>query len=164
MAGPAETGAAAVGTEMVRLRRTMESMRTRVLEHGVHGVEGSALAALFHLVKLGDQRSSALAERLGLDPSTMSRHVTALVGVGHVERVSDPDDGRASLLRATASGRRAFADTQRLRNRLLGVALGSWSPADVDAFARSLGRFNDSFDDLDIDHLDISPFVREDTP
>lgn len=154
----------ALGAELVRLRRTVETIRGRVLAHGAHGVEGSALAALFHLVKEGDQRSSSLAERLGLDPSTMSRHVAALVRSGHVARVSDPDDGRAALLHATDAGRRAFADTQRLRTRLLDVALADWEPTEVDDLARMLHRFNDTFAELDLDRLLTDPAVLEDTP
>lgn len=154
----------ALGAELVRLRRTLETIRGRVLAHGAHGVEGSALGALFHLVKEGDQRSSTLAERLGLDPSTMSRHVAALVRSGHVARVSDPDDGRAALLHATDAGRKAFADTQRLRTRLLGVALADWEPTEVDELARVLHRFNGTFADLDLDRLLTEPDVREDVP
>lgn len=161
---PATSSTAAVGSELVRLRRTLEAIRGRVLERGAHGVEGSALAALSHLVKDGDQRASTLAERLGLDPSTMSRHVAALVRSGHVERVSDPEDGRAALLRATDAGRQAFAGTQRLRTRLLDVALASWDPAEVDALARGLGHFNDTFAELHLDAVLADPWVREDTP
>lgn len=153
----------ALGSEMVRLRRTLEAIRGRVLAHGSNGVEGSALAALFHLVKEGDQRSSALAERLGLDPSTMSRHVATLVRSGHVARVSDPEDGRASLLRATEAGRRAFEDTQRLRTRLLDVALADWDPAEVEHLARALQRFNDTFTEPDLEGLLPHPSVRKDT-
>lgn len=143
----------AVGDELLRLRRIMESIRSRVLEHGAHGVEGSALSVLFHLVRTGDQRASALAGRVDLDPSTMSRHVTALVRSGHVERVPDPEDGRASLLRASDAGRRALTDTMRLRSQLIDSALRDWSEDDVQTFVRSLRTFNDCFAHLDIDAI-----------
>ena len=65
------------------------------------GVEWAAYGLLFQLVNDGPRRSSALAETACVDPSTVSRQVAQLVKAGLVERQSDPEDGRASLLVAT---------------------------------------------------------------
>ena len=44
-------------------------------------------------------RTTALAEQVGVDPSTMSRHVTVLEpGRATCTRTADPDDGRAQAL------------------------------------------------------------------
>lgn len=149
-----ELGPDGVGMQLVRLKRSMESFRSRVLVAGGHGLEGSGLAVLFHLTTGGPSRTSGLAELLGLDPSTTSRHVASLERSGHVERVPDPDDGRAWLVQASLSGRRAFEDTRALRNALVARALDSWEPAEVDAFAAALARFNDSVATLDDGPLD----------
>ncbi len=61
--------------------------------------------ALEVLAEQGPQRSQALSAALRLDKSTTTRVVDALVRKGYVERLPDPDDGRAVSLSITASGR-----------------------------------------------------------
>ncbi len=162
------SGPDGVGMELVRLKKSMEAFRVRVA--GGQGLEGSGLAVLFHLVTGGPARTTQLAELLGLDPSTTSRHVAALERSGHVQRVADPDDGRAWLVQASSSGHRAFADTRALRNALLDRVLSDWDPADVHAFAATLARFNDavlSLDDttvVELAHLPPLTSTRPTTP
>jgi DNA-binding MarR family transcriptional regulator len=55
-------------------------------------------------------RSSDLAARAGLDPSTVSRAVAGLVTQGLVTREADPHDGRATLLVVTPAGHAALSD------------------------------------------------------
>ncbi len=141
-------GADQVGLQLVRLRKSMEAFRARVLEASGHGLEGSGLAVLYHLTTAGPMRTSALADLLGLDPSTTSRHVGGLERSGHVERFPDPDDGRAWLVGATRAGATAFEDTRALRNSLVKRVMQDWTPEQVAAFAAALARFNDSVSDL----------------
>ncbi|MFJ6673969.1 MarR family winged helix-turn-helix transcriptional regulator [Actinosynnema sp. NPDC091369] len=81
-----------------------------------------------------------LAASAGLDPSTVSRAVAALVANGLVERRADPADGRASILVVTERGHAALADARDWYDRLLGRALADWSPEEVEALTRALGR------------------------
>ena len=145
----------------MRLKRSMETFRVRVHVASGHGLEGSGLGVLHHLTAVGPTRLSRLAELLGLDPSTTSRHVSALERSGHVERVADPDDRRAWLVQASESGHQAFQHARALRNALLDRVLGDWDPAEVDALAAALARFNDAVSTLDdraVDELaDLSP-------
>lgn len=71
-----------------------------------HDVSVTQCYALETLTEVGPMRPGALAERLFLDKSTTSRVVSALVRKGYVEQRADPTDGRATTLRATASGER----------------------------------------------------------
>jgi DNA-binding MarR family transcriptional regulator len=69
-------------------------------------------------MRLGD-----LAAREGVAPPTLSRIIAALVESGLVLREADPQDGRASLVRATAEGERVMAGVRsdrlhELHNRL----------------------------------------------
>jgi DNA-binding MarR family transcriptional regulator len=57
-------------------------------------------------------RVTALAQAARITKQSMSALVEHLERTGYVERVDDPDDGRASRLRLTARGR-AFADDVR---------------------------------------------------
>ncbi|ONI84733.1 MarR family transcriptional regulator [Saccharothrix sp. ALI-22-I] len=81
-----------------------------------------------------------LATRAGLDPSTVSRAVAALVANGLVERRADPDDGRASILVVTERGRAELADARDWYDRLLRTALADWNPTEVEALTSALGR------------------------
>ncbi len=133
-----------VGMQLVRLKRSMEAFRIRVQGSRTTGLEGSGLGVLHHLTTQGPVRTSRLAELLGLDPSTTSRHVAALERSGHVERVADPDDGRAWLVQASPAGHEAFSHARAVRTALVDRVLAGWEPAEVDAFAAALARFNDS--------------------
>ncbi|MFC7655700.1 MarR family winged helix-turn-helix transcriptional regulator [Pseudonocardia benzenivorans] len=88
----------------MRLVRLIErAYALHQIEHP-DGVERATYVLLVHLVKDGPYRSRALADAVHSDPSTVSRQVAHLVRLGLVERVTDPDDGRAVLLVATDEG------------------------------------------------------------
>lgn len=149
-------GPDAVGMQLVRLKKSMEAFRVRVQAVSGSGLEGSHLGVLHHLSSDGPVRLSRLADLLGLDPSTTSRHVAALERSGHVERVADPDDRRAWLVQVSPAGRHAFDTARAMRTALLTRVLDDWDPAEVDAFAAALVRFNDAvlcLDDHAVDEL-----------
>jgi DNA-binding MarR family transcriptional regulator len=54
-------------------------------------------------------RVSVLAERAQMSKQSMAELVAHLERHGYVERVPDPADGRARLVRATARGRKTYA-------------------------------------------------------
>jgi DNA-binding MarR family transcriptional regulator len=138
----------ALGEQVIRLQRAFAGMRQQLSATGAtsgDGVEWAAYGLLFQLVNDGPRRSSALAERACVDPSTVSRQVAQLVKAGLVERQSDPEDGRASLLVATDRGRAAYAAKQEHRQRMFARVLDGWVDADVAALTALLTRFNDSF-------------------
>jgi DNA-binding MarR family transcriptional regulator len=89
----------------------------------------------------------ALAEEVHSDPSTISRQVGQLVRLGLVERTADPADGRATLLAATAEGRRVFEENRRRRNEHLADLLSPWPDGDRRALAALLARFADDYED-----------------
>ncbi len=70
-----------------------------------HDISVTQCYALETLVEHGPMRLGDLSERLFLDKSTTSRVVRALVKKGYVGQHADPEDGRATALRATGAGR-----------------------------------------------------------
>ena len=52
----------------------------------------------------GAVRPTALAEIVGMRPTSLSNHLRRLTESGHVRRRSDPTDGRAALVSLTAKG------------------------------------------------------------
>ena len=82
----------------------------------------------------GPRRIGALADDLGVNQSNASRLVARLAEQGLVQRVTDPADGRASVVEATAAGRRVLdaVSDHRLREIRAVVAAmppESWRPA-----------------------------------
>ncbi|MGH9101502.1 MAG: MarR family winged helix-turn-helix transcriptional regulator [Acidimicrobiales bacterium] len=79
--------------------------------------------ALATVVECGPLRLSELAERLGIDASTLTPRVRQLVADGLVERSEDPADRRAARIVVTPAGQEAFAALRTARRELLDEAL-----------------------------------------
>ena len=107
--------------------------------------ERAALVLLFPLVRAGPLRQGALAEMIHADPSTVSRHVAALVERGLVRRVADEFDGRASRLVVTDAGHAALETLRGERESHLERVTSGWSDADLTTFTTLFGRLLDDF-------------------
>ena len=90
-------------------------------------------------------RTTALAEQVGVDPSTMSRHVTVLDQAGYVTRTADPDDGRAQAIALTPAGREVMETVRTARHDLITDVLVEWDDSDRTHLAALLGRLADDF-------------------
>lgn len=63
-------------------------------------------------------RLTDLAERAMMTKQSVGEVTTDLARLGYVERVPDPEDGRAKLIRLTPKGREAYAAGLRLIDEL----------------------------------------------
>lgn len=151
-----------LGDALVHLLKVMERTSAQLSARRGDGVDKAAFGVLFRLLQDGPQRSGALAESLLADPSTVSRHVAHLVGLGHVQRAADPDDGRATVLVATEAGR-AFAEGLRTRrNETIAGVVADWSVTDRTRLHTLLARFT-----ADLEHhrpqllAEATPTARE---
>jgi DNA-binding MarR family transcriptional regulator len=140
---------AAVADNLTALLRTFGRARARLLAAAQHDVEWSAHIILKCLHSEGEMRASALAECLHSDPSTVSRQVAALVKEGLLERRSDPEDGRASLLALTPAADAVLADHDEIRLEHFARVLDGWSETDLRRFAALLRRFTAAYETAD---------------
>lgn len=90
---------------------------------------------------------AAVAQDLGVAPSTASRLVDRAVATQAIERTPSSRDGRRAVLRVTPAGERLIAAATGSRLDYLGRVLDGWSVRDVATLARLLDRFADRVHD-----------------
>ena len=89
-------------------RALSEELIERLAAHG-HGEVRYAHGNVLQFLDDAGTRVSTLAARAQMTKQSMAQLVAHLEAHGYVERVPDPADGRAKLVRATARGRDVFA-------------------------------------------------------
>jgi DNA-binding MarR family transcriptional regulator len=102
---PRRSSQDAVTDAVIGASRALVGMAVRSLSSTSTEVTMVQHRALVVLAYQGDQRVADLADNLGVNSSTVTRLVTRLVRKRFVERLADPDDGRATVLALTAKGR-----------------------------------------------------------
>jgi len=96
----------------ILLREPFRTMNARLLERlegRGHPEVRSAHGNVFQYLDDEGTRVSLLAERAQVSKQAMAQLVAHLEVHGYVERVPDPRDGRAKLVRATDRGRDVYA-------------------------------------------------------
>jgi DNA-binding MarR family transcriptional regulator len=98
-------------TAAVAMAKTIKQARAALVEAILRG--GSELrpahTQVFEHLDPEGTRLTSLADRVGMSHQAMGELVGELVTQGYLERVPDPADGRARLLRATVRGERERA-------------------------------------------------------
>src|ERR671913_794295 len=127
--------------QLPRFMRVIHALKSQAAR--ADSRDRAALVLLFPLVRLGPLRQGALADLVHADPSTVSRHVGALVEQGLVRRVADESDGRASRLVVTEDGHAALDVLRREREAHLARATARWDTADLATLTTLFGRLVD---------------------
>lgn len=130
--------------EVTVLLRRAERVRLGAAERAGSSLDRSGYLLLLVLSEMGPVGVTALAQRLALDASTITRQIARLVETGLVIREPDPDDRRAVRHRLTPSGRRELGHLRDARRQLFSELLDDWSDDDRERFARLLVRFNEA--------------------
>ena len=139
--------------ELLRLEQEVGVLIRRVKRvigeraRAVHpDLQPASYLMLSHLVSSGPQRSSVLSERFGVDKGAISRQVQHLCELGLLERTPDPEDGRATLVSASADAVTRMEALNRDRRRWLDEQLAEWSEDDLREFVTGLARYNEALD------------------
>jgi DNA-binding MarR family transcriptional regulator len=93
-------------------RRAAAIYDSRLEPAGLNIGQFGLLAQILGLTQIMPAGASlgTVAERFGMDPTTLNRSIKPLVAAGWVEIKTDPNDRRARLVSATASGRDKIAE------------------------------------------------------
>ena len=129
-------------SEISSLVRGLKDLNAHAIAASGLRIEPAGMHVLGRLATLGPVRLTELAAALGLDPSSVSRQVTAVERAGYVVREADPDDGRATRLVLTEKGHRAVDLVQAKRAQALTVLTPGWTATDLEELATRLARLN----------------------
>jgi DNA-binding MarR family transcriptional regulator len=137
--------------QLARLERALDHVAFNLHDPRLHdwdereaGVRiGRNLHPTFVMIAdYGPMRTTDLSDRLGLETSTVSRYVSALVEEGLVERAGDPADGRVRMVRVTKGGKEVLGKLWKLYRDLLDDALAGFDVEEREMFVRLLDRFS----------------------
>lgn len=91
-------------------------------------------------------RVSELADRVGLDPSTLSRLTRSLERAGYLDRNQDPRDARAAQMRISDRGEAAMQQALQWRTTMIAQAFAGWSAQERSRFVSLGTRFASCFE------------------
>ncbi|MCU1485679.1 MAG: transcriptional regulator, MarR family [Actinomycetia bacterium] len=136
-----------IESAIARISRVSNSRagRKRIEDRSGIPLAQAAISTLSAVCRMGPARIGAIAEDVQLHQSRVSREVAKLVDAGFAEQLTDPNDGRATLVVATDKGRDA-----RERYRIAAYEgvydlLLDWPPDDVRRLAHLITKLADEF-------------------
>ena len=122
-------------------RGTRRRLHDHIVEEAGVEIDRAAYLVLRELEAVGPIRVTELATKLSVDPSTMSRHISALQRRGWIERTPDPADGRATLVAVSRTGARTIRRVEAGRRNILTAVLSQWDGEDQAALVALMTRF-----------------------
>lgn len=143
MQSATEAPEATIHTALTGLMAQWASPATQsmvALEAGVE-IDPFDIAPLYSLGTHGSVRASDLAHSLQISRPTMSKQLARLESRGLVQREPDGRDGRARIVRLTASGAAAHARLVARGHTMLRESLHAWDSTEIERFAAQLERF-----------------------
>ena len=108
------------------------------------GVTRAQWKVLFHLTRQPGLRQNELADRLDVEPITLSRIVDRLQEAGLVERAPDPADRRAWRLHVTDRARPLVEQLKAVGAELAADAFGGINPEDIEIARQVLTRVREN--------------------
>jgi DNA-binding MarR family transcriptional regulator len=125
MSDPAEATADSLACTCARVRKTARRI-TQIYDRHIQpaGLTVTQFGILAHLKRLDGITIGALAERMIMDPTALTRALKPLERQAFVRLEADPDDRRARRIRITDAGRDA-----------LGAARPGWERAQAEVRA-----------------------------
>ncbi|MEV4637438.1 MarR family transcriptional regulator [Actinoplanes sp. NPDC049548] len=140
-----EAALGTIETQVAMLIRLGEATR-RSSPRPHRALDRAAYVILRLLQESGPQNVSAVANRLSLDGSTVTRQVSAMHRDGLVERSPDPEDGRGTVIAATERGLSQVDAVSSARRELYDEMLKNWTSQERKELALMLERLTRDMD------------------
>ena len=111
----------------------------QLAKRGHDGLTGAQAGVIAQIEPLGT-RASVVAERMGISKQAVSQFIDELERIGYVERVPDPLDARAKLVRCTRKGVRYHRDVKAAREAIEKEVLPHIGPRGLEELRSQLQR------------------------
>ncbi len=148
VAAPAGDGLSSLVSAMLSFSRLARSWEA--LERA--GMSKIQVAILIELARTGAERVTALANKLGIEISVISRHLASLTDAGLVERLRDPEDGRACLVTLSDQGRNRLVELDERRHAWFSRILADFDDAELASAARMIETVNAAWETVQRAH------------
>ena len=156
---PRSVGADPLLDAAARICRGVTTLAARARAERAGVLTLTETAVLGRLWAVGEMTPRELADRLRLQPQSLTRTLASLESAGHLRRTRDPGDGRQFLLSVTGSGALALQAEIRPRDRWLAGAIErELTPAERDILVVAAGLMDR------LAAVEASPAVREASP
>ncbi|WP_029057957.1 MarR family winged helix-turn-helix transcriptional regulator [Stappia stellulata] len=133
-----------IGYLVADIARLMRRRFERALSAADIGVTAAEARVLAYVEHYPARRQAVLAERLGVEPMTLSALVDRLEAAGLLCRRPDPGDRRAKLIEVAPEAAPVLERIHGVAIRLRAEAVAGFSPTDVDAVYNLLGRMHEN--------------------
>ena len=121
--------------------RALLGVVARSVEPALEEVSLPQFRVLVLLTTHGPLRSGAIAERMGIHPSTFSRNADRLVAGGWIRRVDDPESRLSVLLEPTERARLLVDQVTTERRARIEEILAQMPSGQRDMLVEALGAF-----------------------
>jgi DNA-binding MarR family transcriptional regulator len=129
----------------------LRANRARIYDQLMRGANVNLARALYPVLSatsaIGPARVSEIAEAVSINPTTISRHLTALEASGLVKRSSSDADGRAAVVELTPAGKQTMCELRAARTRIFASLLADFDDTDLERFGQYLNRLVQAFTD-----------------
>lgn len=141
-------------TDTARLFR--QFFERSVTENGL-GLTPGEVRALGHAMRFDGSRQAVLADRMGVEPMTLSAYLDRLEARGLIERTVDPSDRRAKIVRPTAAATEIMRQLDPLFETVYVQATKGLTDSQADAMTEALAivRANLTNDSVLLAKLDL---------
>ncbi|WP_407566018.1 MarR family winged helix-turn-helix transcriptional regulator [Streptomyces sp. 184] len=163
MAEPADLLADADDIDAVtRAVLTASRVLVAVAARSLAAVEGTVTLAQFRMLVVlsthGSVKLVALAQQLGVNPSTAMRMVDRLITAGLISRQVNPSDRRETVLRLTPAGLRIVDEVTARRRDEIAAVVERMAPQQREALVAALTAFTDAGGERDAETPTPPPY------
>ncbi|RVW10550.1 MarR family transcriptional regulator [Prescottella agglutinans] len=131
--------------DIVRRSREVSAALVRESDGAILPLPMAAL--LSHVAAGQGWRCNALADRMHITPSTLSRHIAHAEELGYLERVPDPVDRRATLSALTDEGAAVLRRHRARQREWLLESTADWTDEEVQQLVDGLAHLRSSMQD-----------------
>jgi DNA-binding MarR family transcriptional regulator len=122
------------------LRANRAGIYSTLLQSANVSIDKALYPVLSATAAVGPARVTEIAKLLTINPTTTSRHLTALEQKGLISREGSDTDGRAAVVQLTDAGRHAVSELRKGRKRLFAKLLADFDATELQRFSDYLDR------------------------